>query len=235
MPWRWRGVWGLRRCIGACRQCSPSSSKSCTATPGASSNLAVRASSRCLGHRWPRRITPSGQSWQRSRCTRRWARPLPTSARRQRSPWPCVWPCTRAGWWWTASGETRSGLHGRRRDDADGSAVAAARGARYDAAQCGDAAPGTRARAGRAAGGGPGRRSAGAGARVQCPWGSSTSVRGSLAMARGRAVPLWDGRGSWRSCTSDSTRRWRDRGRSSLSWGSPAWASRGCWRNTAAV
>ena len=33
----------------------------------------------------------------------------PDLTRRQRSPWPCVWACTQAAWWWTASGATRSG------------------------------------------------------------------------------------------------------------------------------
>ena len=33
--WRWPGVWGLRRCIDACRRCSPSSNRCCTTMPGA--------------------------------------------------------------------------------------------------------------------------------------------------------------------------------------------------------
>ena len=61
------------------------------------------------------------------------------------------------------------------------------------------------------------------------------SVRESSAMARGRVVPSWDGRGSWRCCRSDSTRWWQDRGRLSRWWASPAWANHGSWRNSAAV
>ena len=73
----------------------------------------------------------------------------------------------------------------------------------------------------------------------RCPYtvsrGSRASGRGSWATARGRAVPSWDGHGSWRCCRNASTRWWRDRGKSSQSWASPAWASRGCWRNSTAV
>jgi DNA-binding winged helix-turn-helix (wHTH) protein len=69
-------------------------------------------------------------------------------------------------------------LYGRRRDHAGGVATAAARGARHDAAQCGDAAAGPRARAGRATGGGHGQRGPGTDAGVRYPGDRPPAVGG---------------------------------------------------------
>ena len=92
-------------------------------------------------------------------------------------------------------GRSATTLHGRQRDHTGGAAAAAARGARHDAAQCG-AAPGARGRVGRVAGEVTVSK-AHAPVPVYGVRGMARQRSGVVGHGARRAVPSWDGRGSW--------------------------------------